>query len=60
MASWFAGLRLLADAQVARELPANAMVSLRMADGGEASSPLLRVTGRQVAAVSCAPWSAAG
>jgi hypothetical protein len=37
MASWFAGLRSLAGARAAGELPADAVVSLRMADGGEAS-----------------------
>jgi hypothetical protein len=46
MASWFAGLRPLAGARAACELPADAVVSLRMADGGEASFPLRRVQGR--------------
>lgn len=54
MASWFAGLRLLAGARAAGELPADAVVSLRMADGGEASFPLPQVRARQVAAA--APW----
>ncbi len=54
MASWFAGLRPLAGARAACELPADAVVSLRMADGGEASFPLLQVQGRQV--VAAVPW----
>jgi hypothetical protein len=32
----------------------DAVVSLRMADGGEASSPLRRVQGRQV--IAAVPW----
>ena len=54
MASWFAGLRPLAGARAACELPADAVVSLRMADGGEASFPLRQVQGRQV--VAAVPW----
>ena len=53
-ASWFAGLRPLAGARAAGELPADAVVSLRMADGGEASFPLRQVQGRQV--VAAVPW----
>ena len=37
MASWFAGLRPLAGARAACELPADAVVSLRMADAGARS-----------------------
>jgi hypothetical protein len=54
MASWFAGLRPLAGARAACELPADAVVSLRIADGGEAGFPLLQVQGRQV--VVAVPW----
>jgi hypothetical protein len=36
------------------ELPADAVVSLRLADGGEASMPLRRVRARQV--ISAVPW----
>ncbi len=54
MASWFAGLRPLAGARAAGEPPADALVSLRMADGGEASFPLRQVQGRQVTAA--VPW----
>jgi hypothetical protein len=54
MASWFAGLRSLAGARAAGELPADAVVSLRMADGGEASFPLRQVQGRQV--IAAVPW----
>ena len=50
MASWFAGLRPLAGARAACELPADAVVSLRMADDGEASFPLRQVQARQVIA----------
>lgn len=54
MASRFTGLRPLAGARAACEPPADAVVSLRMADGGEASFPLRRVQARQVAAA--VPW----
>jgi hypothetical protein len=54
MASWFAGLRPLAGARVACEPPADAVVSLRMADGGEASLALRGVQARQVTAA--VPW----
>ena len=54
MASWFAGLRPLAGARAACEPPADALVSLRMADGGEASFPLRQVQARQVTAA--VPW----
>jgi hypothetical protein len=54
MASWFAGLRPLAGARAAGELPEDAVVSLRMADGGEASFPLPLVKARQV--VTAVPW----
>jgi hypothetical protein len=35
-------------------LPVDAVVSLRMADGGEASFPLRQVQGRQV--IAAVPW----
>jgi hypothetical protein len=54
MASWFAGLRPLAGVRAAGALSSDAVVSLRMADGGEASFPLRRVQGRQV--VAAEPW----
>jgi hypothetical protein len=54
MASRFAGLRPLAGARAAFEPPADAVVSLRMADGGEASFPLRRVQARQV--TEAVPW----
>lgn len=54
MASWFAGLRPVAGVRAAGGPPADAVVSLRMADGGEASFPLRQVQGRQVAAA--VPW----
>lgn len=54
MASWFAGLRPLAGSRAACELPADAVVSLRMADGSEASLALPQVQGRQV--IAAVPW----
>ena len=54
MASWFAGIRPLAGARAVSELPADAVVSLRMADGGEASFALLQVQARQV--IAAVPW----
>jgi hypothetical protein len=54
MASRFAGLLPLAGTRAASELPGEAVVSLRMADGGEASFPLRRVRGRQVTVA--VPW----
>ena len=54
MASWFAGLPPVAGTLAAGALPADAVVSLRMADGGEASFPLPQVRARQVA--SAVPW----
>ena len=48
------GLRLVAGVRAAGGPPADAMVSLRMADGGEASFPLHQVQGRQV--VASVPW----
>jgi hypothetical protein len=44
----------VAGVRAADELPADAVVSLRMADGGEASFPLRQVQGRQV--VAAVPW----
>jgi TnsA endonuclease N terminal len=54
MASWFAGLRPVAGIRAAGGPPADAVVSLRTADGGEASFPLRQVQGRQV--VAAVPW----
>ena len=44
----------MASVQAADGPPADAVVSLRMADGGEASFPLRQVQGRQV--VAAVPW----
>ena len=54
MASWFAGLPPVAGVRAAGGPPVDAVVSLRMADGGEASFPLRRVQGRQV--IAAVPW----
>jgi hypothetical protein len=54
MASWFAGLRPVAGVPAADGLPADAMVSLRMGDGSEASLALRGVQARQVTAA--VPW----
>jgi len=54
MTSRFAGLPPVAGVRAAGGAPADAGVSLRMADGGEASFPLRRVQGRQV--VAAVPW----
>jgi hypothetical protein len=54
MTSRFTGLPPLAGTRAAPELPADAVVSLRMADDGEASFPLRQVQARQVTAA--VPW----
>jgi hypothetical protein len=54
MTSRFAGLPPVAGTRAAGGPPADAVVSLRMADGGEASFPLSQVRGRQV--VAAVPW----
>jgi hypothetical protein len=48
MASWFAGLPPVAGARTAAGLPVDAVVSLRTADGGEASITLRQVQARQM------------
>jgi hypothetical protein len=54
MASRFAGLPPLASVRAASQPPADAVVSLRMADGSEASLALPQVQGRQV--IAAVPW----
>ena len=54
MASRFAGLPPVAGIRAVGGPPADAVVSLRMADGGEASFPLRQVQGRQV--IAAVPW----
>jgi len=54
MTSRFAGLPPVAGVRADGGPPADAVVSLRMADGGEASFPLRQVQGRQV--VAAVPW----
>ena len=54
MASRFAGLPPVHGVRAAGGPPVDAMVSLRMADGGKASVPLRQVRGRQV--VAAVPW----
>src|SRR5260370_14038795 len=54
MASRFGGWRGVAGIRAAGGPPGDAVVSLRMADGGEASFPLRQVQGRQV--VAAVPW----
>jgi len=54
MTSRFAGLPPVAGVRAAGGPPVDAVVSLRMADGGEASFPLRQVRGRQV--VAAVPW----
>ena len=45
----------MAGVRVAAGQPADAMVSLRMADGGEASFPPREVQGRRV--IAAVPWA---
>jgi hypothetical protein len=54
MASWFAGLYPVTGVRAECDPPADARVSLRMADGGEASFPLHQVQARHVTAA--VPW----
>ncbi len=54
MTSRFAGLPPVAGTRAADGPPADALVSLRMADGGEASFLLRQVQGRQV--IAAVPW----
>jgi hypothetical protein len=54
MASRFAGLYPVAGVRAEYEPPADAEVSLRMADGGETSLPLRLVQARRV--LAAVPW----
>jgi hypothetical protein len=54
MAYRFAGLYPVAGGRAEYEPPADAVVSLRMADGGETSLPLQRVQARRV--LAAVPW----
>ena len=54
MTSRFAGLPPVAGVRAAGGPPVDAVVSLRTADGGEASFPLHHVQGRQV--IAAVPW----
>jgi hypothetical protein len=54
MASRLPGLPPVAGVRAAAELSVDAVVSLRMADGGEASFPLRQVQARQV--IAAVPW----